>query len=282
MTHRYILDTNVLIQYPEVFAKVGEQIKLVLPEAVLAEISHAPSTGRWEGLQTLVEEAISRGVEVMQSPHEVKLNIQSMDRAAQRLSGADIDIARIAIDLTNRFGKTAVSVVTADKALIQFLESRNIEAFGAQQFIANTSSQKANQVLQESAGRLASSQSRFAVTSFAMGIVASLVSNMLFSYRNQLLSTIPVWGTILALPLIGIGLYWYRERYRLSYGVFEFCVGVLMGYYIFLLDFDYSKLGATHAIQILGSLYVMVRGMDNIGKGIEGTKFGAYWKQIFS
>ncbi|GKQ75932.1 hypothetical protein KAM447_24400 [Aeromonas caviae] len=58
-------------------------------------------------------------------------------------------------------------------------------------------------------------------------------------------------------------LYWYRERFRLSYGIFEFIVGVIMTYYIFFPNFDYSKLGPVEAIQILGGLYVMVRGLNN-------------------
>jgi hypothetical protein len=281
MTHRYIIDTNILIRYPEVLTRVGDEIKLVLPQAVLDEISRGSSTGRWLELKALVQEAISRGVEVMQSPRNVALYLHPASRAAQRISGADIDIARIAFDLANKFGNESVSVITADKDLIHFLESRHISAFGAPQFIAETSTQEANQALQKSVVKLSSSQRRFTIISFAMGIVASLIGNVIFSYHNQLLSTIPVWGTILALPLIGIGLFWYRERYRLSYGVFEFAVGVFMAYYIFLPDFDYSKLGTLHAIQVLGGLYVMVRGMDNIGKGIDGTKFSAYWKRLF-
>lgn len=81
--------------------------------------------------------------------------------------------------------------------------------------------------------------------------------------------------------MLGIGLYWYRERFRLSYGIFEFIVGVIMTYYIFFPNFDYSKLGPVEAIQILGGLYVMVRGLDNVGKGTEGTRIEQLWKKLF-
>lgn len=54
-----------------------------------------------------------------------------------------------------------------------------------------------------------------------------------------------------------------------------------MAYYVFFPNFDYSKLGAVEVIQVLGGLYVMVRGLDNVGKGTEGTRLEQFWKKIF-
>lgn len=55
MIHRYIIDTNMLIQYPEVLTRVSDEIKLVLPQTVLDEISRGSSTGRWLELKALVQ-----------------------------------------------------------------------------------------------------------------------------------------------------------------------------------------------------------------------------------
>lgn len=68
----------------------------------------------------------------------------------------------------------------------------------------------------------------------------------------------------------------------MSYGVFEFFIGLIMTYYVFFPDFSYEKITVVEGIQIIGGLYVMVRGMDNLSKGVEGTRFETMWKKIFS
>jgi hypothetical protein len=115
-----------------------------------------------------------------------------------------------------------------------------------------------------------------------VGVLGAVGASTIFFNAAYLLSTISIWGTALALPLLGILLFWYRQRYRLSYGVFEFLVGVMMGYFVFLPSFDFKTLGVIQGLQILGALYVMVRGLDNIGRGIEeGTRLESIWNQIF-
>ena len=95
------------------------------------------------------------------------------------------------------------------------------------------------------------------------------------------MSTISTWGTLVTLPIVGIALYWYRQKYRLSYGLFEYFVGLMMTYYVFFPSFNYASLTALEGIQIIGGVYVMVRGLDNISNGIEGSRFDLLWKRLF-
>lgn len=97
----------------------------------------------------------------------------------------------------------------------------------------------------------------------------------------RILSTVSVWGTIAALLALGVGLFWYRQRYRLSYGVFEFMAGAMMSIYVFFPRFDYATLGVAQGLQVLAGLYVMVRGLDNVNTGLQGTKLEAKWNQVF-
>jgi hypothetical protein len=114
-----------------------------------------------------------------------------------------------------------------------------------------------------------------------LGAGVSLTATAVYSNAAVLLSTISVWGTIAALLLLGIGLFWYRQQYRLSYGVFEFLAGVIMSIYVFFPKFDYGNLGVSLGLQVLAGLYVMVRGLDNIGTGLQGTKLEAAWNRVF-
>lgn len=280
MPSRYIIDTNVLIQYPHILSRAGNR-KIVIPSAVMDELSHFVRGNRNKGVSDLISTALGAGVKIVRSPDQLKNELIAYDRNAQRLGGADFDIARIAIMYSEQQGPDTPCVVTGDKALAYFLSTRGIKWITGSQFLGESKHEALNTEIQETADKVVSSQKRYLIVSFALGVGASLLGNLIYSNLNLLISTITIWGTMLAIPVLGVSLFWYRENFRLSYGIFEFCVGVIISYYVFFPSFDYSSLGATEGIQILGGLYVMVRGLDNIGKGIDGTRVELLWKKLF-
>jgi len=280
MPSRYIIDTSVLLQHPQILSRAGNR-KLVIPRAVLEELSHRGKGNKWSDIADLVASSIPAGVNIVEAPEKVKNDVIQSDRDAQRLSGADFDIARIAIAYAEQQGVGAPCVVTNDKALAYFLSSRNITSITGSEFIDESKGDSLNKEIEDKAEKVVSSQKRYLITSFVLGVLASAAANIGYANIELLVSTITVWGTMVGLPILGLALFWYREKFRLSYGAFEFCVGVIMSYYVFFPTFSYSGLGVTEGIQILGGLYVMVRGLDNIGKGVIGTRMEALWKKFF-
>lgn len=280
MPSRYIIDTNVLIQYPHILSRAGSR-KIVIPSAVMEELSPRGHGGRTKGVSDLVSSSLGAGVKIVRAPSRLVNDFVASDSNAQRLSGADIDIAGIAINYAEQQGVDAPCVVTGDRALAQFLSSRGIKSISGAEFIGESNNEPINKEIEESADKVVFSQKRYIISSFFLGAIASLLGNLIYSNLNLLISTITVWGTMLGLPIMGIALFWYRENFRLSYGAFELCVGIIMSYYVFFPSFNYANLGLTEGIQILGGLYVMVRGLDNVGKGIEGTRIESLWKKVF-
>lgn len=278
---RYILDMSALLQHPEILSKAGSR-KLVIPEAVLHEMSFRGREGARSGIANLINQASTRGAMIVRTPSKIKNELLESDRNAQRLNGADIDIARIAIDYSERSTPSAVCVVTSDRALALFLTSRGIRSISGSEFLGESAADTPDQELQTSVSTFVKSQWRHLALSLALGALGSLIANIGYSKFSYLVSTISVWGTVVALPLLGIFLFWYRQRFRLSYGVFEFIVGVMMTYYVFFPNFSYVALSVVEGIQILGGLYVMVRGLDNVSKGVEGTRLEPLWKKLFS
>lgn len=276
----YIIDTNVLLQHPQILSRVGNR-KIVIPKAVMHELSFRGKGSKSSDIADLVTSSIPAGVRIVEAPEKLKKDLIQSDRNAQRLSGADLDIARIAIAYTEQQGVEAPCVVTNDKALANFLSSRNIASITGSEFIGESKGDTLNKEIEERAEKVVSSQRRYLITSFVLGAGASAVANIVYSNIDLLISTITVWGTMIGLPILGLALFWYRENFRLSYGAFEFCVGVIMSYYVFFPTFSYLGLGVTEGIQILGGLYVMVRGLDNIGKGIVGTRLESLWNKVF-
>ncbi len=66
--------------------------------------------------------------------------------------------------------------------------------------------------------------------------------------------------------------------------MFEFIIGVLAIIVIFSSNnFDFSKVtfNLDFNIKLLGGLYIMVRGQDNIVRAIKDTKYGLYLKDKF-
>ncbi|MEN0037955.1 MAG: PIN domain-containing protein [Cellvibrio sp.] len=280
MTSRYIIDTSVLLQHPQILSRAGNR-KLVIPRAVLEELSLRGRGSKWSDIADLVVSSIPAGVDIVEAPGKLKNDLVQSDRNVQRLSGADFDIARIAIAYVEQQGVGATCVVTNDKALAYFLSSRNITSITGSEFIDESKGDSLNKEIEDKAKKVVSSQKRYLITSFVLGMLASGAANIGYANIELLVSTITVWGTMVGLPILGLALFWYREKFRLSYGAFEFCVGVIMSYYVFFPTFSYSGLGVTEGIQILGGLYVMVRGLDNIGKGVIGTRMEALWKKFF-
>ncbi|EFB6893082.1 twitching motility protein PilT [Escherichia coli] len=280
MPSRYIIDTNVLLQHPEILSRAGNR-KLVIPRAVMHELSYRGKSNKWSDITDLVASSIPAGVLIVEAPEKIKNDIFQSDRNAQRLTGADFDIARIAISYAERQGEEVPCVVTNDRALSYFLASRNITSMTGIEFINESKGDFLNKEIEEKAEKAVSSQKRYLKASFVLGGLASLVANIVYSNIEVLVSTITVWGTMVGLPVLGLILFWYRENFRLSYGVFECCIGVIMSYYVLFPTFDYSSLGVKEGIQILGGLYAMVRGLDNIGKGVIGTRLETLWLKVF-
>ena len=280
MSNRYIIDTNILIQYPHILSRASNR-KIVIPSSVMEELSFLGKSGKAADVVDLVTSSMSSGVKVVLPPEKINDEPVQSDKNAQRLSGADFDIARIAINYAEERGKDTPCVVTGDKDLANFLSTRGIKSITGAEFLGESKNDVLNVEIESNADKVVSSQKRYLYISVFIGGIIALVGYLIFKNINFLVSTITVWGTILGLPIFGLALFWYRENFRLSYGVFEISVGFIMSGYAFFPTFNYSGLGVTEGIQILGGLYVMVRGLDNIGKGIIGTRMESVWKWLF-
>lgn len=279
MTIHYLLDSNAVLQTPEVLAE-ARHCKLLIPKAVLAKLATRGREHIRKVIGALINDAIAAGAEVIEAPPHIQCEPVASDLNAHQLNPAAMEIARTAIGLAE--SGQSVCVVTLDRALDVFLASRKIRSIAPAAFLEEQKWEAADTALLTSAKSYAAEQNRYLAFNAIVGILGAAGASAVFFNAAYLLSTISVWGTALGLPLLGILLFWYRQRYRLSYGVFEFLVGVMMAYFVFLPSFDFKTLGVIQGLQILGGLYVMVRGLDNVGKGIEeGTRLESVWNRIF-
>jgi hypothetical protein len=87
-----------------------------------------------------------------------------------------------------------------------------------------------------------------------------------------------VWRVTIVLWLIGVFLYWVRSRYRLVYGIAETLFGVILSYMALPNDEHGSPV---KWLSFFAALYVMVRGLDNIGKSLRNDSVVRVWTWVF-
>lgn len=115
------------------------------------------------------------------------------------------------------------------------------------------------------------------VKSQAIGLVSMLAIIFIASppVQSFLRSVFPPIATFFAAGFFGVGLYMFRCRWRTYYGVLEMAFGMLVA-----TNFIYPVHGDIWPyIQMMGGVYIVVRGLDNLNHGPLSTT--RYWKLMF-
>ncbi|MGF6440114.1 PIN domain-containing protein [Paraburkholderia youngii] len=286
MAHYYVLDGNVFLSRPEVIAAIETDAQVYVPEIVIHEMTTIIQSGRISRFKVgqVVGLAERHGGFRFERPLPEQYTETYQDALLSALRSGltriEDEVAVIATVLSREHGLAAVTVVTESPRLESFLRSNGISSLRVREFL------KANSALvsRELFGRyLRLSRQMFARTLLSIfgGVLVSIFLAMLFTQRARLFSTFPVWGTLTIFPITGIFFYWFRERYRLIYGAAETGVGLLTMYGATFVTFDFASISYEHPGQILGGLYIMVRGLDNLAKGLKGTRLEPIWNRFF-
>ncbi len=250
-----------------------------MPGAIRREIeARSKRAGGRQRLLPLIEAAAQNGILIFDDVDVVKSLGTSL---ADRLGYADSSL--LASALRVKAGGDSPAIVTSDRDVIVAAMAAGLEALtptdawneleSAPATADAPLAQRTDQAVIES-----KSHSRLLVLG---GVLIGLSSVLLLDHIDYIIATVPVWGTISGLVAISILLYWVRGRMRLHYGITELFVGLAAGWYAVRTPADSARFSAVLLIQVLGPVYVMVRGLDNIGKGVQTTRYGDKWAQLF-
>lgn len=280
MNTKYVLDTSALIKNPSILSKAGA-VDMYIPAAVVNEwVSRARHDDSPE-ISALVNRAVHAGAVIYDYPLEIPLGSEFAEEIRSRLSAADSVVARLASSLANKHGVENVKVVTQDKGISRYLHGSKIGSVSAEEFLSETKSSAVDEGISEDARKYSKSQWIRFIAGIVSGIIGSALFDLAYKNADAILSSAPTAGVIVGILSAGTILFWIRENFRLHYGVTEFLVGYLMTYYTFSPLLAGSGVSVGVLLQALAGLYVMVRGLDNVGKGVEGTKFEHVWRRIF-
>jgi hypothetical protein len=103
---------------------------------------------------------------------------------------------------------------------------------------------------------------------------------VILSFLNE----INVWVAIPFVVVFAVFLFWYRAKHRLAYGVLETTFGVLIASKVIYSNLDLTKLSTSDYVQLASGIYVIVRGLDNVEKGlvyIDSEAIKDIWNRMF-
>ncbi len=275
----YVLDSSAIMHNPEILA-FARTARLEIPAGVLEEIRSREDKWLKKTISGHLRQALDAGVTVLERPIASTL-VRFAGPLSVKLTPVDQEIAAVAL-MHKEYAKQ-VCVVTTDRALVSFLEGVGIRSCNPGEFLQEQKKRppKADEALMTSAEVVSKGQKRYINGSFAGGVALASAGFAAYQNAGWLINTIPAWGPFLVAPALGASLFAIRQRARLAYGSAELLVGIGMSTQVVFPPFDYAAFDMKQSLQFIAGLYVIVRGLDNIGVGIKGTKHEGLWNGIF-
>jgi hypothetical protein len=89
------------------------------------------------------------------------------------------------------------------------------------------------------------------------------------------------WAVALGALVLGLGLFLFRSRDRIRYGLAEIAFGCVLAATAFVSKSPGEHVSFVKLLQTLGGVYGIVRGLDNVGTGLKGTRYERWWEQVF-
>lgn len=279
-----ILDTSVIQVDPQLLAQ-NVPGKFLVPDTVIGELFKRRKSISSENLHNLISKAVAANrLEIVSTVSNPELQSLMGIVIPPNLDGADIDIYRLALLSAQREGPENVVVITRDLFLRKALGAQGIKSFVPTEWRQKNAEASRNEVIEKAAVGYLSNVRKILVVGVGYTAIALGIALPIFYNLSLLIAITPVVVIFLLIPLFGISLYALRQWQRFGYGLFEFIVGAIVCYSVIFPDFKLDSpqvSNLTQILQIAGGLYVIVRGLDNIGKATENTQYEALWKRFF-
>jgi len=251
-----ILDSSSLIRDPEILSLGDATMYFVVPSGIIPKLS------RKRGLSALIESAAQVGALRIQETNST--DNQALLEAARKLQAE---------------GEEAI-IVTESREVQKTAKSSEIRAITIKECWRLLKDKRFNEELAKSARKLARRERLSSAIESLAGFALYKLAGLAWEERATLAKTANVWVTLIIILGAGIFLYCLRARFRLTYAILEFLAGFATAASVFYPSFDYTALDAIALLKILGGLYVMVRGQDNLAKALQGTRFENGWKKF--
>ena len=285
---KILLDTNLILKFPKLLGLKIPDTEFLIIKDVIDELKvNSDNRGnQYEDMTDLIIKASNKGtIEIINTSLDI-YNDHYNILDTPLLSRKKVTLLSAALGLKQN--GDIVKIATTDKRLIKSARSNDIQVISDEEIenlIENfIDPEKTDSTIQSKIVSYERNEKKYLFYGILLGVTLTLLSILIYKNFQAIVYRINVWGTIILILLSGIALFIIREKQRLSYGIFELLVGMFSIIIVFQpSDFDFSKLilNSEFYIRLLGGLYIMVRGQDNMLYSIRDSKLGVYLKEKF-
>lgn len=270
---KIILDTSIVLKWPDILARRKKDAQFVIVPSCFQELTELLDMHK--GVPTifdLINDSLRSGNTV-----EYQNIARLDDRRSRGLSPNDCDLVMSALELQGQGFE--VYVAADDSQLLQEAQRHSIKVKTLKdlqkEFPPNADT---IQAINEKAKEFTAIQRRYLIAGTVIGVGISILVAIAWLNLQAILNTIRIWGLIVALVVLALLLYRLRNKNRFAYGITEYLTGLCLGIMLFYPNFDYENVTWRSFLQILASVYIMVRGLDNIGKALQKTRYATILK----
>ncbi len=275
-----VLDTHVIVKDPNILARKLDDVRLIVPVSVLQQIDRYRDEAKANLSSLLRRAAAEKSVKITGTSDRTTVSPDE-----QGIGETDASILALAVELKHGNDVTTANpdtfLATDDSVLRRVAENHGVRVLSSDELEkALQGTTAASDDLVVAARQVKAKQSRHLLISGACALVSIGLVQLLISNIRTLLPWIMSVGGFCVIVLLGIVIFWCRSRSRLGYGLVE-CVFGILAVYDGATNFNPSDHQMIGLMKMIAGLYVMVRGLDNIGKGLKGTKYGSLWSRYF-
>mgnify|MGYP000535353978 CR=1 FL=1 len=268
-----ILDTEILIQHPHLLSLGGKKVKFILPQVVVEELREV-RFGK-DFVELIEAAAQTKRLEILPRPVPQKLT-----HTVSRMNPGDESVIQTALHYLKT--KKDAILVTEDNKLKSVAEKYGILTADGAHMLKRLESSAAEGVsltatVRRAADAIARQTRRYFLQGLVIGVVTSSIVILTWQFREEIVRLIPRYGMLPIALVVGVALFIFRSRQRLGYGLVEVAIGIFATYYSQKADLS----NPDSIVRVLAGLYIVVRGLDSIGKGIEGTRYEGAWRRFF-
>ena len=281
-----LLDTNVIIKYPQLLSLPKDKYNIIILDVVIDEFNKIINKNEYY-------EKIKYNIDESQKKSEFNI-VPTSQTVIQSFSNISNNDNRI-ISFLEDYKKVDNNIVfvTDDRKLNEISKNSNINTITSADVLKDISTESNEKFLKlkRENDNIAKKKNHIILINILVSILTLIFANIsalnivaISTFVAGIINKINIWGTILILPLIGIFLFWIRSHFRLMYGLFELVIGITTAVWVFIPEFDYRSINLAKALQLMGGLYIIVRSLDNVTKGIKKSPFIEFankWIKIF-
>lgn len=269
-----LIDTDILISFPQILEIRSNFFKLATTSHVVQDIR----SGYNVAIDKKLKKRLLDKIDVCDK--EGTFKIYSLDiessflSGVQQLTSSETSLIDLAVSLQNN---SSVSIASMNENIINAAKSLKIKIYDLDATIdiyaRHSGRNKEDIKMNLYYNRKDLVSLRYKIL-FGVAVLAVLV----LGYRNKelIISNLSATGTIILTIIIAVCLFVFREKQRISYGILELGVGLTSIILIFYPSFNLTgiRFDLFFGVKYLGGLYIMIRGLDNIVRGLSKTSTG--------